>query len=202
MEPPSSAYSTSNRITVQGDPGRAFRPTGRARHIPTETQDPPRCARRVLPRLPAWPSACTALAGFARSAMRRSGPAVPGLRYPACAAACMARAASSLRSGTGHASRYVVGNVHRPRCSNALPILAAARLARSPVLTVFGDVLPPRTSRASRRRLSRAVLKDPRPLPRATVLGHADGHSPLPPDPGLRRVAGGGCPPPAPTEPD
>ena len=43
------------------------------------------------------------LAGFARS-----------VRYSACAAACMARAASSLRSGTGHASRYVVGDVNRP----------------------------------------------------------------------------------------
>jgi len=61
---------------------------------------------------PTWPSSCTALAGFARS-----------VRYSACAAACMARAASSLRSGTGHASRYVVGDVKRPRCNDALPIL-------------------------------------------------------------------------------
>lgn len=38
-------------------------------------------------------------------------------------------ACSSLRSGTGHASRCVVGNVppHRPRCSNALPILQRIR---------------------------------------------------------------------------
>ena len=54
--------------------------------------------------------------------------------------------------------------------ATARPILAASPLARSVMPTVFGDA-PPRTSHASLRRLSRAVLKDPAPLPRATVVG-------------------------------
>ena len=123
MEPPSSAYSASIRVTVQGDPGRAFRPTqGRNTRGIFTREYPPRCARRVLPRLrPAV--GVYGPRGLRPLGYRRSGPAAPVLRDPPCAAACMARAASSLRSGTGHASRYVVGNVHRPRCSNALPIL-------------------------------------------------------------------------------
>jgi len=44
---------------------------------------------------------------------RRSGPAAPGLRYPAATALCTGRAASSLRSGTSRAKRCVVGDVHR-----------------------------------------------------------------------------------------
>jgi len=71
---------------------------------------------------------------------------------------------SSLRSGTSRAKRYAVGNANGHRHGNGLPILAASPLARSAMPTVFGDVLPPRTSRASLRRLSRAVLKDPAPF--------------------------------------
>ena len=75
-------------------------PQGDADH-PTD----PRRYRVVVGLLPSR--------AVARSAYRRSGPAPPVLRYPPCAAACMARAVSSLRSGTGHASRSVVGEVHR-----------------------------------------------------------------------------------------
>ncbi len=41
----------------------------------------------------------------------RASPA--RLRYPAATALCTGRAASSLRSGTSRAKRYVVGDVHR-----------------------------------------------------------------------------------------
>ena len=78
----------------------------------------------------------------ARARFSSASPATPSaLRAsgyygrPACAAACMARASSSLRSGTSRASCSVVGDVVRPRCSNALSDLAAARLARSPMPT-------------------------------------------------------------------
>ena len=103
---------------------------------------------------------------------RRSGPAAPGLRYPPCTAACMARAASSLRSGTGHASRYVVGNVHRHRCSNALPILRrfAPSLPSPRDGTRFGKRSSPALTRAMaccvRERRAR-ITPSPRLPPRS-----------------------------------
>ena len=64
----------------------------------------------------------------------RSGPAAPGLRYSPCTG-LVTRAATSRRADARHGSTRakpsVVGDVQRPRCSNALSILAAARLAPS-----------------------------------------------------------------------
>ena len=98
----------------------------------------PAKSRRLLPG-PAPLHAVRVRQGSCRR--RRHAPclAAPGvpLRYrlPACAAPVTGRASSSLRSGTSRASCSVVGDVKRPRHGNALPILAAARLARSPMPT-------------------------------------------------------------------
>jgi hypothetical protein len=96
--------------------------------------NPPRYARRVLPRLRPGRRRVRPSRAVARSAYSRSGPAAPVLRYPPCAAACMARAASSLRSGTGHASRSVVGDVHRSTPCRVRRARAVASSVTSPAV--------------------------------------------------------------------
>jgi hypothetical protein len=97
----------------------------------------------------------TVLARFARSSTLRSGSAAPGLRYPACTG-LVTRAATSRRAMPGTAAR-APSPPWSPQ-SNGLD--AATRFP---------------SSGASRRRYH----------PRATVVGHADGSCPLPPDPAL-----------------
>ena len=74
-----------------------------------------------------------------------------------------------LRS-TCRAMPCVVGDVDRPRCSNALPVLAATPLARSPGRRPPPGYVMPRAEHASRQAL--------RLFPRATVTGNANGMRP------------------------
>jgi hypothetical protein len=77
-------------------------------------------------------------------------------------------------TGTSRASCSVVGDVERSRCSNALPIPVPTPAFRLHCVT-------PRRSRAMSQNLRSQVLRQAlRLFPRATVIGHADVHSPLP----------------------
>ena len=105
--------------------------------------DPRRC--RVVVGLPI-------LARCARSSI----PLPPGM-------------SRQLRS-TCRAMPCVVGDAERPRCSNALPILAATPLARSLGRRPPPGYVMPRAEHASRQAL--------RLFPRATVTGNADGVRP------------------------
>jgi len=99
---------------------------------------PPRFARWYYPgRPPASAPRCHASCSYPQ---------------PPCTAPVTGRASPSLRSGTSRASCSVVGDVERPRCRNALPILAASRLARSPMPTPASGLVMPR---ACPRRLGR-----------------------------------------------
>ncbi len=111
-------------------PGRSYARRWRgSRYVSPVPAAAPR--PRSAPRRPR-PAGRRAVTSF-RHAPCLAAPGVP-LRYrlPACAAPVTGRASSSLRSGTSRARCSVVGDVKRPRHGNALPILAAARLARSP----------------------------------------------------------------------
>ena len=163
MEPPSLAYSTSNRGTVQGDPGRAFRPAqGRnARAYSPETQYPPRCARRVLPRL--------------RPGRRRVRPSRASPARLRCAPARLRRAYAIPRAPR------LAWPVLRPPFGRARATPAATWSAMSTGLDT-ATRFP--SSGASRRRCH----------PRATVMGNANGHRPLPPDPALLTEVAGQLP--------
>jgi hypothetical protein len=102
-----------------------------------------------------------------------AAPGVP-LRYrlPACAATVTGRASSSLRSGTSRASCSVVGDVERPRCSDALGDLVASRLVRSPVPTPASGLCHAACLSSKTRTATRHAL---RLFPRATVIGNAVG---------------------------
>ncbi len=155
---------------------------------------PAKLSRRLLPG-PAPLHAVRVRQGSCRR--RRHAPclAAPGvsLRYrvPACTG-LVTRAATSRRADARHGSTRakpsVVGDVTRPRHGNALPILAAARLARSPMPTPASAAVTQAAKRCRwcergcrGRQLVRQRL---RLFPRATVTGHADGPSPLPQHPG------------------
>ena len=140
---------------------------------------PAKLSRRLLsrprsaPRRPR-PAGRRAVTSF-RHAPCLAAPGVP-LRYrlPACAAPVTGRASSSLRSGTSRARCSVVGDVERPRHGNALPILAASPLARSPMPTPASAAVTQAAKpcrQCERVRRGRQLVRQRlRLFPRATVV--------------------------------
>ena len=217
-------HSTANRVTVQADPGRAFRPArGRnARAYSPETQYPPRCARRVLPRLRpgrrrVQPRGLRPLGTVFR--VRRGlhgpccvlpsvghGPRQPlrGRRGPPASMPQRASHPPALRAvATIPAQPWSVYAYAPARLRRAYAIPRAPRLAWPVLRPPFGRAraTPAATWSAMSTGLDAATrfpssgASRRRYHPRATVVGHADGPSPFPPDPALacllrRRAAG------------
>ena len=155
---------------------------------------PAKLSRRLLP----GPAPLHAVRVRQGSCRRRrhapclAAPVVP-LRYrvPACTG-LVTRAATSRRADARHGSTRakpsVVGDVKRPRHANALPILAATRLARSPVPMPASAAVTQAAKRCRQcergRRGRQLVRQRLRLFARATVIRDANGLSPLPQDPG------------------